>query len=114
MIVLVLPVLGIVAMVALFALFMALWPVIIILVALALVLFGDRSWSRKPSNAKIPGPYEPKWGAYVRRIVANEKFQWQEEFDRALQAADGPMGEHRGAWQKPFDALGTSKDRQVR
>lgn len=78
------------------------------------MLFSDRSWSRKPSNVKIPGLYEPKWGAYRRRIVANEKSQWQEEFDRALQAADGPMSERRGAWQKPFDAVDTSKDRQVR
>lgn len=111
---LILPILGIVAMAALFMLIVALWPVVIILVALSLVLFSDRSWSRKPSNAKIPGLYEPKRGAYRRRIVANEKSQWQEEFDRALQATGGPMSEHLGAWQKPFDALDKSKDRQVR
>jgi hypothetical protein len=90
MIVLILPILGIVAMVALFVLFVALWPVIVILVALALVLFSDRSWIRKPSNVKIPGLYEPKWGAYRRRIVANEKSQWQEEFDRCHGPRMGP------------------------
>lgn len=54
------------------------------------------------------------WGAYRRRAVVNEKSQWQEECERALQAADGSMCEHHGAWQMPFDPRDTSKDRQVR
>jgi hypothetical protein len=41
----------------------------------------------KPS-AKTPRLYEPRWGAYRRRYVANEKSQWQEEFDRALRAVE--------------------------
>lgn len=125
MIVLIFGVLGIVAAIAGFVPFVALLPVFFILLALWLML-TDRS-GRKPKNARIPGLYEPKWGAYRRRIVANEKSQWQEEFDRALQASEygrlhgrgvhasfETMSEHLGTWQRPFNALDTSKDRQVR
>lgn len=90
MIVLIVSTLGIIAAIAGFALFVALLPIICVVCVLMLIL-TDRS-GRKPKNTRIPGLYEPKWGAYRRRIVANEKSEWQEEFDRALRTASRPPG----------------------
>ncbi|MDQ5861700.1 MAG: hypothetical protein M3536_05505 [Actinomycetota bacterium] len=49
---LILPILGIVAMAALFMLLVALWPVVIILVALSLVLF----------RKSLTAPFKPREG----------------------------------------------------
>ena len=40
---------------------------------------GRRRQKRRPS-AKIPGLYEPRWGAYRRGREARDKSQWDEDF----------------------------------
>lgn len=60
---------------------LAIWVVCSVLSAL-LLLFPQRrkKRSRRLPSAKIPGLYEPRWGAYRRGREARDKSQWYEDF----------------------------------
>ena len=72
--------LGVPLMLLALLLLSAVWLVCNIFLAMQPRKRSGRRRQRRLPSAKIPGLYEPRWGAYRRGREARDKSQWDKDF----------------------------------